>query len=195
MAVPAPPPFRQAVFDIETWGLDRSWGVLLMATVLVHGEGKPKIHTYSLRDSDAYKAGRRGDDAEVFLKLYYTLEPCAIWYGHNARWFDNRWINALCLKYGVAPLFRKLVDPCQVSKNRFAIANNSLASMQDFTDAENPKMPLGEKVWRDAILNDDDAAWEKLRERNISDVMALNELASKVAPFVGMVDFAGSAWR
>jgi len=195
MQVPSAPPFKQAVFDLETFALDRSWGVLLMGTVLVHGDGGPKLHTFSLRDSTAYKSGRRGDDAEVFARLYYTLEPCAIWYAHHGRWFDVRWMNALSLKYGFAPLNRKLVDPVQLAKNKFALGSNSLASQLDFIEAQEQKMPLGESVWRDAILNDDDSAWKKLEARNRSDVVALNELAVKVAPFVGMVDFAGSAWR
>ena len=195
MSVPSAPPFRQAVFDLETFALDRSWGVLLMGSVLVHGEGTPKLHTFSLRDCESYKKGRRGDDAEVFARLYYTLEPCAILYAHNGRWFDLRWMNALAMKYGFAPLNRKLVDPVQLAKNKFALGSNSLASQLDFIEANEQKMPLGESVWRDAVLNDDEAAWDKLRARNRSDVVALNELAVKVAPFVGMVDFAGSAWR
>lgn len=195
MDVPTAPPFKQAVWDLETYCLDRSWGVLLMGTILVHGDGGPKMYTFSHRDSESFKAGKRGDDAEVFAQIYYTLEPCAITYAHSGRWFDMRWINALSLKYGFAPLNRKLVDPVQLAKNKFALGNNSLASQLDFIDAQEQKMPLGESVWRDALMNDDDSAWEKLRARNRSDVIALNELAIRVAPFVGLIDFSGSAWR
>ena len=195
MGFPEAPPFSQAVFDLETFALDRSWGVLLMGTVLVHGQGKPRMHTFSIRDSATWKEGKRGDDMEVFAKLYYCLEPCAIWYAHNGKWFDVRWMNALCLKYGFAPLNRKLVDPVQIAKKNFALGSNALASQLDFIGAQEQKMPLGPSVWRGALLNDEDAAWDLLAKRNRSDVVALNELAIKVAPFVGMVDFAGSAWR
>jgi hypothetical protein len=195
MAIPAAPPFKQCVFDIETMGLDRTWGVLLMATCLTYGPGEPELHTFSLRDTDAFKAGRRGDDRDIFLQLYTVLEQSAIWFAHNGLFFDVRWVNSLCLAYGLAPLKRKLVDPVQLSRKNFALGSNALGSMLDFTGAEHQKMPLGPSVWRGALLNDEDAAWELLRQRNISDVLALAELAVKVSPFVGTVDLYGSANR
>ena len=30
-------PMRQEVFDLATWGLDRGWGVTLIASFLIHG--------------------------------------------------------------------------------------------------------------------------------------------------------------
>src|SRR5688572_2895013 len=31
-------PMRQVVFDLETWGLDRGWGVTLVDSFLIHGD-------------------------------------------------------------------------------------------------------------------------------------------------------------
>lgn len=187
------PPLVQGVFDLETYTLDRNWGVLLVGSILIHRGGPPEITTYTLRESSGWPH-RRGDDGELAEKVAKKLDECHLLIAHNGSRFDIPWMRTLALKHNFAWREKKLVDPCAVAWKRYKLSNNSLQTVANFLGL-GQKMPLAESVWRDAILNDDSTAWELLKTRCESDVTILNAIAAKVIGSVNTIDFAGSAWR
>jgi DNA polymerase III epsilon subunit-like protein len=191
-------PMRQIVFDLETWGLDRGWGVTLVASFLIHGgaEGSKRI-TLKHRDSKAWKSGKRSDDREIAEEVFRIIGGDgrgAIAYAHNGDRFDIPWLRTVALKYGLQMPRIKLIDPCQIAWKRYRLGRNSLEVVAQFLGLEQSKLHLGADVWRGALMDDDDACWDLLQKRCASDVDLLNEVASRVTGDVGMVDFQGS-WR
>lgn len=188
------PPLKQAVFDLETFGLDRGWGVLLVGCILVHGEGpEPIMHTFTARESSTWPH-KRSDDRELAIKIMDVLRTCHVAYAHNAMNFDMRWLNSLALKYDLEPLNIKIVDPIRIARLKYKIGRNALGSLANFLELSEDKMPLPMDVWRFALLDDDKESWDLLVERCQSDVRILNQVAGRVTRDAGMIDKNGSYW-
>lgn len=192
-------PMRQVVFDLETWGLDRGWGVTLVACFMIHGNPSgPKQITLKHRDSKAWKSGKRSDDREIAEEIFRILTPCHIAYAHNGDRFDVKWLRTVALKYGLQMPRIKLVDPCAIAWKRYLLGRNSLEAVADFLgiseEEDGQKVHLSPDVWRGALMDDDDAAWNELVVRCKSDVEILNRISARVTGDVGLVDFQGS-WR
>lgn len=190
---PLTPPLVQGVFDLETYTLDRNWGVLLVASVLIHRGAAPEVHTLTLRDYPGWP-DRRGDDGQLAEDFAKKLDECHILIAHNGNRFDVPWMRTLALKHGFQWREKKLVDPCALAWKRYKLSNNSLQTVANFLGL-GQKMPLAESVWRDAILNNDDEAWQLLKTRCESDVTILNAIAAKVVGSVGTLDYSGSFYR
>lgn len=193
------PPLVQAVFDIETYGLDRGWGVMMVASIMLHTGGpQPEFYTFDLTETETWKQGKRSCDKELAAKTLAVLDRAHILYAHNGDGFDVRWLRSLSLKYGLPFNEKKLIDPARIAWAKYAIGRNSLGALSNFLFPDNPelrKMPVPEEVWRRAILDGDVASWQTLRTRCESDVRLLNAVAGRVTRDVGMIDFRGSAFR
>jgi DNA polymerase III epsilon subunit-like protein len=188
-------PLRQIVFDLETWGLDRGWGVTLVASFLIHGDPDgPKRITIKHRDSQAWKNGKRSDDREIAEEVFQILGKGGIAYAHNGDRFDIPWLRTVGLKYGLQMPRIKLIDPCQIAWKRYRLGRNSLEAVAQFLGLEQSKLHISPDIWRGALMDDDAACWDLLVERCISDVDLLNAVANRVTGDVGMIDFSGS-WR
>ena len=190
------PPIVQGVFDLETFSLHRNWGVLMVGSIMIHRGGPTaELTTFTLRDFSAAWPERRGDDSELAQAIAKKLDECHILYAHNGEGFDIRWMRTLALKFGFKWHEKKLVDPCRIAWKKYGLSNNSLSTLANFLDLPEQKMPVGEKVWRDALLNNDNESWSTLVERCESDVRLLNAVASRVVGDVGMITYDGSAFR
>lgn len=193
------PPLRVAVFDLETFALDRGWGVTMVGSILIHGGLKPSIQTFTLRNTASWRAGKRSIDAELGALILKELHGCDILIAHNGKWFDVPWLNSVALKYGMPRLgHKKLVDPVQIGRKTYRLGErggNSLGSMAQFLGLEEEKMPVPREVWRRALLDDSAEDWQTLQERCESDVRLLNAVAGRVMGDAGMIDYSGSARR
>ncbi|HQQ75715.1 MAG TPA: hypothetical protein PLB01_00030 [Thermoanaerobaculia bacterium] len=183
-------PMRIAVLDLETFALDRGWGVLLVGVIVVFGDGEPKEYRFRLDKFDTYKRDR-SDDSELAASVLSVLEDCHIWYGHNSKWFDIPYLNSIALKYGMPPIERKLRDPVQLLRAKFRIGANSLEAATDFLGLEQSKMHVPAEVWRQAAFNGSKAHFDILEERCVSDVHLLIELARRLEDWGGVVDYSG----
>lgn len=182
------------MFDLETWGLDRGWGVTLVGSLMIHGDGPTQFYTYDLTETSKWP-DKRSDDSELGAILLKHITGCHVAYAHNGKWFDIPWLNSVALKYKMPPLHIKLIDPVQVARNKYRIGNNSLGAVADFLGLDESKMPVSKEVWRGALLDNDKSCWAILRERCESDVRLLNDVAARISSDVGMVDYSGSAYR
>lgn len=183
-------PLRIAVFDLETFALDRGWGVLLIGVVHVHGDGESKEYRFRLDQFETYKRDR-SDDSELAAAIFSVLEDCHIWYAHNGKWFDVPYLNSIALKFGMPPIERKLRDPVQILRAKFRIGNNSLSAAADYLGIEEQKMDVSTDVWRRAAFNGTKADFDTLEERCASDVRLLSLVAEKVEAWGGVIDYSG----
>lgn len=187
------PPLIQGVFDIETWGLTRDWGVMLVFSMLVHRGGQPEWVNYSLDQAPTWP-DKRSNDRWLAEKALAAIAQCHVVYAHNGERFDVRWLRTLALKYDLPFNEKKLVDPCQVAFRKYALGSNSLENLAQFLGLSEQKMPVGKDVWRAVVMDNDPEAWATLKERCQSDVRVLNAVAARVTRDVGMIDKQGS-WR
>jgi hypothetical protein len=190
------PPLIQAVFDLETFNLNRNWGVLMVGSITTFGPNGTESVTFDLTESPSWP-DRRSDDSDLALKIMDVLDEAHVWIAHNGERFDVRWLRTLALKADVEFRTRKLIDPCQIAWRNYSLSNNSLGTITNFLFPDNPelrKMPVPEEVWRRALLDNDKSAWATLRARCESDVKILAAVAGRVMGDVGLVDTKGS-WR
>lgn len=183
-------PLQIAVFDLETFALDRGWGVLLIANILVFGDGEPKEYRYRIDQFPTYKRDR-SDDSEICAAVFAILEDCHIWWAHNGKWFDVPWLNSIAMKYGMPPVERKLRDPVQILRSKMRIGANSLEAAADFLGLEQSKMHVPAEVWRQAAFNGSKEHFDILEARCASDTALLAEVARRVEPWGGTVNYSG----
>lgn len=188
-------PLKQAVFDLETFSLDRGWGVLMVGSIMVYGDGEPVQHTFDLRETESWKRGERSNDSELGARILRILSDCHILIAHNGLRFDIPYLNSVALKYGMPRLNAKLVDPVQIARQKYRIGSNGLSNLAAFLELPEQKMPVGADVWRTALFDANPDSWQTLRERCESDVRLLAMVAGRVMGDVGMIDNKGSAWR
>lgn len=187
-------PMTQIVFDLETWGLDRGWGVTLVGSFLIYEGNRVIRRTLKLRDYPTWKKGIRSDDRLLVEDVFEILKRGHIAYAHNGEFFDIRWLRTVALKYGLQMPKIRLVDPAQISRQRYLLGRNSLEAVADYLGLSQTKLHISPDVWRHALLDDDDAAWKLLVDRCESDVDLLNGVAGAVTRDAGMIDYSGS-WR
>lgn len=189
-------PLRQAVFDLETFSLDRGWGVLMVGSILVYdGSEEPRQHTFDLRETEAWKRGERSNDSELAARIMRVLSDCHILIAHNGLKFDIPYLNSVALKYDMPRLNTKLVDPVQIARQKYRLGSNALSSLASFLELPESKMPVSADTWRRALLDANEESWDTLRARCESDVRLLAMVAGRVMGDVGMIDNKGSAFR
>lgn len=189
------PPLKQCVFDLETFSLDRGWGVLMVGTLLMFGEGpEPTWYEFDLTQSKGWP-DKRSDDRELAEKVLSVLRRAHVAIGHNSARYDIPWLNSIALKYDLDPIQIKLIDPVLIARRKYRIGNNSLSAMSSFLELPEDKMHISPDVWRHALMDNDKQCWDTLRERCKSDVRLLAMLAARVTRDVGLVDYQGSAFR
>ncbi len=190
-------PLKQVVFDLETWGLDRGWGVTMIASFLIHGDGPASRTTLTLRDFKPWQEGIRSNDRDMAEAIFEILRPCHIAYAHNGERFDIRWLRTVALKYGLEMPRLKLIDPCSIAWKKYVLGRNSLEAVADFLGLQSKgleKMHIPADTWRRALMDNDNTAWNDLILRCESDVDLLNEVSAKVTGDIGLIDFSGS-WK
>ncbi len=189
-------PMIQVVGDLETYALSADWGVLLVASFIVHGaaDGPRKI-TLTARDFEPWQRGKRSDDSQLAKAAIQVLQGGHICYFHNGNRFDIPWLRTLALRDRIEFPHVKLVDPSAIAWKKYRLGRNSLEALADYLGLDEKKFHISPETWKAAAFDDDDEAWRLLVERCESDVRVLNHLAGRVTKDVGMIDGSGSAWR
>jgi hypothetical protein len=183
-------PQRLAVFDLETFALDRGWGLLLVSCILVFDGGNVTEHVFRLDQFDTFKTDR-SNDSELAAATFSVLEDCHVWWAHNGKWFDVPYLNSIAAKYGLPAVERKLRDPVQILRSKFRIGSNSLEAAADFFELEHSKYHVPSEVWRQAAFNGSKQHFDVLASRCRSDVRLLVEGGRKVVDYGGVVNYSG----
>lgn len=191
---PVPPgifaPLKVAVMDLETFGLDRGWGVLLVGVIDMFGDGEAKEYRYRLDQFETYKHDR-SDDSEIGAAVMAVLEEAHVIYAHNGKWFDLPWLNSIAMRYELPPLDKKLRDPVQILRAKMRIGSNSLEAAAQFLGLDREKLHVPREVWRQAAFNGSKEDFDILEERCASDVHLLAEVASRVEAWGGQIEYSG----
>lgn len=184
-------------FDVETspllvytWGLGEQhlsldnlhtdWTILSFAAKWV---GKAGV---------IYQDRRNTPNEKPLLScLWQLLNVADIVLTQNGKNFDSKKVNAKFIEYGMKPPAPyKHIDTLQISRKVFGFTSNKLAYTTDklcsVKKSEHKKYP-GLELWKECLSGNLDA-WKEMEKYNKRDVLALEELYTKLAPWDSSID-------
>ncbi len=183
---------KRLFIDIETkpmivycWGLYEQnisedmivsdWDIMSFAA---KWEGSDKVIQYDRRNDK--------NDKKLVQKIWDLLDEADIVCGQNSIKFDIKKINARFYFWGLKPPsgYRQ-IDTKLLAKKNFAFTSNGLAFFsrmnQKYKKLTHSKYP-GFSLWKKCIEGDE-AAWDTMKEYNIHDVLATEEVYQQLRPW------------
>lgn len=145
-------------------------------------------------EKQVYQADKRNekDDKNLVTALWKLMDEADIVLGQNSRSFDVKKINARFYHYGLKPpsSYRQL-DTKVIAKSKFAFTSNGLAFLskmnKKYTKSKHTNFP-GISLWTEC-LKGNKKAWDEMAKYNKLDVLATEELYSKLAPWDSSINF------
>lgn len=134
-----------------------------------------------------------GSEKKLLQGIWKLLDEADIVITHNGKKFDERKLNARFIEHGLKPVGKKKhIDTLVIAKREFAFTSNKLEYLTNkfcvkHKKKSHSKFP-GFSLWLEC-LRDSPAAWKEMKEYNIADVQALEELYFKLAPYDNTVNF------
>ena len=190
---PGVAPIRIGVFDIETTGLNASFGRVLCAVIKTYDPVNTQI--FRADQYDGWNQGMRASDYQLVAAILAYIEDIDVLIGHNAVNFDAPFLRTRALIHGlphVQPL--KIYDPCLQARKSFRFHSNSLKAISEVLDTAERKSPLLPGVWQKAIGDGDKACLDEIVAHCIADVETLEEVAWQMRSYIKQLDQLGS-WR
>jgi DNA polymerase elongation subunit (family B) len=134
-----------------------------------------------------YEENRTEDDRAIIERLVFYLDLADIVVAHNGDRFDLPKIRARALVNGIKPPSPvKIVDTYKIAKKEFGFPSNSLEYLCDALDCKvkkgKHKQFPGFELWLECLRKNEED-WLELKEYNIDDVIALEELYLKLRPW------------
>lgn len=127
------------------------------------------------------------DDTEILDMLWKLLDEADVVLTQNGIHFDIPKIKARMVLKGYKPFSPvKHIDTLQIAKKEFKFTSNKLAYMTDKLCTIYKKLDHGKfagyELWAE-MMKDNEEAWLECQEYNSYDVLSLEELYSKLAPW------------
>jgi len=133
------------------------------------------------------------DDSTLLKAVWKLLDEADIVIGQNSKRFDIKRLNARFIINGMQPPSSfKQVDTLELAKRNFAFTSNKLEYLSSKLCTKHKKLTkrkyAGFELWKEC-LKGNKAAWKEMREYNTLDVLSLQELYEKLAPWGSPVNF------
>lgn len=135
------------------------------------------------------------DDKAIIKGLWELLDQADVVIAQNGDKFDIRKFNARAAIHGLPPVshFRS-TDTYKESKKVFAFTSHSLEYMSDVLNTKYKKLKHnkypGFELWK-AVLKGDKRAWAEMKVYCIHDVLATEELYTKIHGWIKTQNLAG----
>lgn len=134
------------------------------------------------------------NDAPILLGIWKLMDEADIIITQNGINFDIKKLNARFVIQGMKPPSpSKHIDTLQLAKKHFGFTSNKLAYMTDKLCTKYKKLTHhkfeGFELWKEC-LKGNPAAWNEMEKYNKHDVLALEELYTKLAPWGTPVNFS-----
>lgn len=137
--------------------------------------------------ADQSKAKDVENDKEILQKIWKLLDEADIVVGQNLKKFDIRKLNARFILHGMKPpsSYRQ-IDTMLLAKKYFGFTSNKLEYMTDKLCTKYKKQThrafSGFEMWKQCLAGNK-KAWAAMKSYNQYDVLSLEELYSKLAPW------------
>ncbi len=134
-----------------------------------------------------YEENRKDDDTKIVGSLCKLLDEADVVVAHNGEEFDMKQIRARAVVNGIKPFSPiKIVDTYKIAKREFGFPSNSLEYLcmvlRLLHKKKSHKKFPGFELWLECLRGNKEA-WEELKEYNIDDVLALEELYETLKPW------------
>jgi hypothetical protein len=199
------------IFDIETapilahvWGLWENnvglnqvisdWHVLSWSAKWYQDEEGNVYGPHSrIMYSDQRKAKNVEDDSKLLKGIWSLLDEADVVITQNGRSFDQRKLQARFIISGMKPNSSyRHIDTKLIAQKHFAFPSHKLEYMADKLCTKYKKLKtkefIGHDLWK-ACLKGDLRAWKEMEKYNKHDVLALEELYTKLRPWDTSVNF------
>lgn len=133
------------------------------------------------------------NDHNLLKGIWKLLDEADIVVTQNGKNFDQKKLYARFIINGFKPpSTSKHIDTLEIAKRRFGFTSNRLEYLSNtlckrMKKSQHSKFP-GFEMWK-ACLNGNKAAWQEMEKYNKLDVLALEELYNKLAPWDSTVNF------
>lgn len=134
------------------------------------------------------------DDKALVKGLWRLLDEADVVVTQNGKKFDAKKINARFAIHGLKPPAPyKHIDTLQIAKRHFGFTSNKLEYMTDKLCTKYKKLVdhkfQGFELWKQCLAGNV-KAWDEMKRYNIRDVLSLEELYTKLAPWDTTVNLA-----
>ncbi len=143
--------------------------------------------------SDQRNAKNIENDKSLLQGIWDLLDSADIVIWQNGRNFDHKKLNARFILNGMQPPSSyKQIDTLEIAKKYFGFTSNKLEYMSDklctkYKKLTHKKFP-GFEMWKECLAGNLDA-WRSMEKYNKYDVLSLEELFTKLAPWDNAVNF------
>lgn len=133
------------------------------------------------------------DDKELLKEIWILLDEADIVIGQNSKAFDIKKLNARFIINGFQPPSSfKQIDTLQLSRKYFGFTSNKLEYLSKTLNKKHKKSShkkfSGFELWKECLKNNI-AAWKEMEHYNKLDVLSLEELYKKLAPWDTTINF------
>lgn len=172
--------------DIALNQIERDWFILSFSAKWL---GEKKV---IYKDQRAEKDVE--NDSKLLKEIWKLLDECDVVITQNGNKFDIKKLNARFILNGMKPpsSYRK-IDTLLIARKSFAFTSNKLEYMTDklctkYKKLVDKKFP-GFTLWKECIKGNQ-KAWKEMERYNKLDVLSLEELYLKLAPWAeGLPNF------
>lgn len=150
--------------------------------------GDPKVMY-----ADQRAAANLEDDKALLRGVWKLLDEADVVIWQNGRNFDHKKLNARFILNGMQPPSSyKHIDTLEIAKRHFGFTSNKLEYMSSklctkYKKQDHKKFP-GFEMWKECLSGNIDA-WKAMEKYNRYDVLALEELYTKLRPWDNSVNF------
>lgn len=183
------------LYDIETSpNLGYIWGKYEQNVIEYESEwymlcfsykwlGSDEVHVLGLDDFPLYKRNKENDKRLVW-ELYKLFNEADVIIAHNGNSFDIKKTNARFLFHGFTPPSPyKQIDTKLVAKRYFNFNSNKLDDIGNYFGLGRKMETGGFELWK-GCMSGEPAAWQKMKEYNIQDVVLLEQVYLKMRPWM-----------
>lgn len=133
------------------------------------------------------------DDSRILRDMWELLNEADVVVTQNGKSFDIKKLNARFVIHGMKPPSSfKHIDTRLLAKKHFGFTSNSLEYMSGKLNVKYKKLKHkrfpGFELWRECLRGNREA-WVEMAKYNIHDVLALEELYTKIIPWDNSVNF------
>jgi hypothetical protein len=192
------------IFDIETSPLiSYTWGIWDQTVGLNQIKEDWYVLAWSAKWLDdapskiMYKDQRGekkiSDDKKLMEGIWALLDEADIVVTQNGKAFDVKKLNARFILHGMRPPSGyRHIDTKVLAKKYFAFTSNKLEYMTDklctkYKKLSHKKFP-GFSLWTECLAGNEEA-WKEMEKYNKYDVLSLEELYKKMAPWDNSINF------
>lgn len=133
------------------------------------------------------------NDKKILKTIWKLLDEADVVIGQNSKSFDVKKLNARFILNGMQPpsSFRQ-IDTMRLARKHFAFTSNKLEYMTKNLCTSNKKSShakfSGFELWKECLAGNIEA-WNEMRDYNIKDILATEELYRKLQPWDNSLNF------